>query len=73
MALIAVGALSAKLAIGGWNRLTGIENAQAKMTGLGFAADDIKAAMDGASDAVDGTAFALDRWRLQRRSLWPQG
>lgn len=57
---IAVAGLLAKMTIGGWNRLTSIENAQAKMKGLGFAAEDIQAAMDGASASVDGTAFSLD-------------
>ena len=49
-----------KAFVGGFSRLSNIENAQAKMKGLGFSADDISSAMDGASEAVDGTAFALD-------------
>lgn len=49
-----------KAMVGGFSRLSNIENAQAKMKGLGFSADDISSAMDGASQAVDGTAFALD-------------
>lgn len=57
---VAIAGLLTQMTIGGWNRLTSIENAQAKMKGLGFAAEDIKAAMDGASAAVDGTAFSLD-------------
>ena len=49
-----------KAFVGGFSRLSNIENAEAKMRGLGFSASDIEQAMDGASDAVDGTAFALD-------------
>lgn len=49
-----------KAMVGGFSRLSNIENAQAKMKGLGFSAKDISSAMDGASEAVDGTAFALD-------------
>lgn len=49
-----------KAVVGGFSRLSNIENAEAKMRGLGFAAGDIEQAMAGASDAVDGTAFALD-------------
>ena len=57
--LVIAGAMT-KAAVGGFSRLSNIENAEAKMRGLGFAAADIDAAMAGASDAVDGTAFALD-------------
>lgn len=49
-----------KAVVGGFSRLSNIENAEAKMRGLGFAAADIDSAMAGASAAVDGTAFALD-------------
>lgn len=49
-----------KAFVGGFSRLSNIENAQAKMRGLGFSAGDIEKAMDGAANAVDGTAFALD-------------
>ena len=57
---VAIAGLLVKMTTGGFSRLANIENAQAKMTGLGFAAEDIKSAMDGASEAVDGTSFALD-------------
>lgn len=49
-----------KAFVGGFSRLSNIENAEAKMRGLGFSAGDIEKVMDGASAAVDGTAFALD-------------
>lgn len=57
---IAITGLLTKAFVGGFSRLSSIENAEAKMRGLGFAAKDIQAAMDGASEAVDGTAFSLD-------------
>lgn len=62
-AVVAGGMITAalgKAVVGGFSRLSNIENAEAKMRGLGFAAADIDAAMAGASEAVDGTAFALD-------------
>lgn len=49
-----------KALTGGFSRLSNIELAQAKMRGLGFSGDAIKSAMAGATDAVEGTAFALD-------------
>lgn len=63
-AAVAAGAIitaaMGKAVVGGFSRLSGIENAEAKMRGLGFAASDIETVMADASDAVDGTAFALD-------------
>lgn len=62
-AVVAGGMITAalgKAVVGGFSRLSNIENAEAKMRGLGFAASDIDQAMAGASAAVDGTAFALD-------------
>lgn len=63
-AAIATGAIIAgamtKAMVGGFSRLSGIENAEAKMRGLGFASSDVKKVMADASDAVDGTAFSLD-------------
>lgn len=62
-AVVAGGMITAalgKAVVGGFSRLSNIENAEAKMRGLGFAAADIEQAMAGASAAVDGTAFALD-------------
>lgn len=57
--LVIAGAMT-KAMVGGFSRLSGIENAEAKMRGLGFSAGEIDSAMASASDAVDGTAFALD-------------
>ena len=44
----------------GFSRLTGIDNATAKMKGLGFTADETQGLMDNALESVKGTAFGLD-------------
>ena len=44
----------------GWNRLTGIDDARAKLQGLGHDAETIEAIMDSALSSVQGTAFGLD-------------
>jgi len=46
--------------IAGWGRLTSIENATAKLTGLGNSAGTVKTIMDDALRSVKGTAFGLD-------------
>lgn len=43
----------------GWSRLTGIEDAQAKLRGLGNDAADVKTIMDNALASVKGTAFGM--------------
>lgn len=45
----------------GFNRLTGIENATAKLNGLGHSADSVKQIMNNALASVKGTAFGLDQ------------
>lgn len=44
----------------GMGRATAIENAQAKMKGLGFTAEEVTGIMDNALTAVKGTAYGLD-------------
>jgi len=44
----------------GFSRLSGIENATAKMQGLGFSAEETQGLMDNALESVKGTAFGLD-------------
>lgn len=44
----------------GFNRLTAIENAQAKLKGLGLAADEIKSVMSDVGASVSGTAFGTN-------------
>lgn len=44
----------------GFGRLTAIENAQAKLTGLGHDAKTVEQIMQNATSAVKGTAFGLD-------------
>lgn len=45
---------------GGWTRMTGIENAEAKLKGLGNSTEDVASIMDSALESVEGTAFRLD-------------
>ncbi|WP_104164667.1 tape measure protein [Arthrobacter sp. SX1312] len=44
----------------GFGRLSAIENAQAKLSGLGNSAEDVKSIMTDAMAAVKGTAFGMD-------------
>src|SRR5690606_36706287 len=44
---------------GGYSRLANIEDAQAKLTGLGHSAETVQEVMDNALSAVRGTAFGL--------------
>lgn len=53
------GVLSGAL-LGGFNRLKNIENAEAKLTGLGHSAESVQQIMTNALKSVQGTAFGLD-------------
>ena len=44
----------------GWNRLTGIDDARAKLQGLGHDAESVEKIMDSALASVKGTSFGLD-------------
>ncbi|GAA4923484.1 peptidoglycan DD-metalloendopeptidase family protein [Nesterenkonia rhizosphaerae] len=44
----------------GWQRLSAIENAEAKLRGLGHSAQSVDSIMSNALDSVRGTAFGLD-------------
>lgn len=55
-----VGGVAAKAMSGGLNRQMNIEDAQAKLVGLGSSAQDVEAIMASAMDSVKGTAFGLD-------------
>ena len=59
-ALAAGTALAGITLVKGWNRLTGIDDARAKLQGLGHDAETIEAIMDSALSSVQGTAFGLD-------------
>ncbi len=61
-AAVAVGGYFSAKAIfgGGLDRLLNIEDAQAKLKGLGHDADSVSAIMTSALDAVRGTAYGLD-------------
>lgn len=43
----------------GWGRLTAIDDAQAKLKGLGHSAESVETVMDSALKSVKGTAFGL--------------
>lgn len=55
-----VGAIGAIATTGGFNRAVQIEQAQAKLKGLGNSTEDIQKIMVNASDAVKGTSAALN-------------
>lgn len=55
------GALSVGAILGkGWARLTALDNAQAKLKGLGNSGEDVAKIMENATAAVRGTAFGMD-------------
>lgn len=56
---VAVGAALVGSLAGGWSRMTGIENAQAKLEGLGHSTEAVASIMDSALQSVQGTAFGL--------------
>lgn len=59
-ALAAGTALAGITLVKGWNRLTGIDDARAKLQGLGHDAQTIETIMDSALTSVKGTSFGLD-------------
>lgn len=56
----AAGAVAGVAFSKGFGRLKNIEQAQAKLTGLGHSAEGVAALMENANQAVKGTAFGLD-------------
>lgn len=44
----------------GWDRLVSIDDAEAKMRGLGYTSDEVETIMGSALKSVEGTAFGLD-------------
>ena len=56
----AVAGLVGAALVKGWGRLTAIENAQAKLKGLGHDAGSVQAIMDNELASVKGTSFGLD-------------
>lgn len=59
-ALGAISALTGITLVKGFNRLTGIDTAQAKLKGLGHDAKSVEIIMTSALDSVRGTAYGLD-------------
>lgn len=56
----AVSALTGITLVKGFDRLTGIDDAKAKLMGLGHSADSVKNIMDSALKSVKGTSYGLD-------------
>lgn len=59
-AIGAVSALTGITLVKGFDRLTGIDDAKAKLMGLGHSADSVKSIMDSALKSVKGTSYGLD-------------
>src|SRR5690625_1487963 len=59
-AAAAVSALTGITLVKGFQRLTGIDTAQAKLKGLGHDAEAVEDIMTSALDSVRGTAFGMD-------------
>lgn len=59
-AAAATGALVGVTLVKGFNRLTGIDTARAKLIGLGHDADSVETIMTSALDSVKGTSYGLD-------------
>lgn len=57
---LAAGGVLATSLVKGFGRLSAIENAEAKLKGLGNSATDVASIMDNALGAVKGTAFGMD-------------
>lgn len=57
---IAAGGVLATSLVKGFGRLSSIENAEAKLRGLGNSAEDVGSIMDNALASVRGTAFGMD-------------
>ncbi|GAA4758779.1 tape measure protein [Gordonia alkaliphila] len=60
-AAAAAGGIAAKAFVGGFNRLNNMDQAEAKLKGLGRSSAEITSIMGSVSTAVDGTAFSLDQ------------
>ena len=57
---VAAGAALSTALVKGWGRLTAIEDAQSKLTGLGHSGRSVARIMENALGSVRGTAFGLD-------------
>ena len=58
-AIVAGTALAGITLAKGWSRMVQIDQAKAKLTGLGHSADDVSKIMDNALEAVKGTAYGM--------------
>lgn len=57
---VAAGAVTAMTVVGGFSRALGIEDAQAKMRGLGHDTGTVEKIMNNALASVEGTSYGLD-------------
>lgn len=58
-AAVTIGGVMTAALAGGWGRMVSIDNAQAKLAGLGHSAEAVEDIMDSALKSVEGTAFGL--------------
>ncbi len=59
-AIVATSALAGMTLVKGFNRLTGIDDARAKLQGLGHTAENVESIMNNALESVKGTSYGLD-------------
>lgn len=59
-AAVGIGAFTATSLVKGFQRLSALETAEAKLTGLGYTANEVSTVMENALASVKGTAFGLD-------------
>lgn len=59
-AIVAGTALAGMTLAKGWSRMVQIDNAKAKLTGLGHSAKEVTAIMNNALESVKGTAYGMD-------------
>lgn len=60
MGAIGLGASAGAIFSKGWNRMTAIDEAKAKLTALGHSVDEVKVISENANAAVKGTAYGMD-------------
>ena len=60
MGAIGLGASAGAIFSKGWNRMTAIDEAKAKLTALGHSVDEVRAISENANAAVKGTAYGMD-------------
>ena len=64
-AIVATSALAGMTLVKGFNRLTGIDDARAKLQGLGHTAENVESIMNNALESVKGTSYG-------RHGIWQE-